>query len=79
MNRTQAVDHAGVYVDRGTLQADLGALSVTRSESQNPAQAFGRHQSLSRAIRARLEAMSFKCALRDDYEQNDPAHGGPFL
>jgi acetylornithine deacetylase/succinyl-diaminopimelate desuccinylase-like protein len=75
MTRIEAIDLAAAYVDSGQMQSDLGALVAYKSESQNLAQAPVLRQYLVEALRPRLEAMGFECALHD----NPTAGGGPFL
>jgi acetylornithine deacetylase/succinyl-diaminopimelate desuccinylase-like protein len=75
MTRPRALSQAAAYFDSGQLRADLAALVAYRTESQNPAQAPVLRQYLEQALRPRLEALGFDCALHDN---PDPA-GGPFL
>ena len=75
MTRDAAIAHAETYFDEDRFQADLAALVAFETESQDPGnwQELGRY--LRQAMRPRLEAMGFTCALHD----NPDPRGGPLL
>ncbi|MBY8976930.1 M20 family metallopeptidase [Rhodobacteraceae bacterium NNCM2] len=75
MSRNDALEQVGGYFDAGTFQSDLGALVAFETESQNPDQAPELQRYLVEAMKPRLEAMGFACALHD----NPDPRGGPFL
>ncbi len=75
MTRDTALSHAAAFCDDGRLQHELAALVAFQSESQNPARAQVLEDYLNDALRPRLEAMGFDCALHPI----PVAGGGPFL
>lgn len=77
MTRDACISKASAYFDSGRLQSELGELVAYRSESQNPEQAAVLDQYLREAIRPRLEAMGFDCAIHDN--PSTAVVGGPFL
>lgn len=76
MTRKDAQKQATDYFDDGTLQSELAALVVYRSESQNPAQFPVLEHYLLNAIQPRLQAMGFHCEIHQNPVAPD---AGPFL
>ena len=73
--REAAIARAEGYFDEGRFRSDLAALVAYETESQDPARKSELRRYLDEAMRPRLEASGFACAV---FGNPDP-RGGPIL